>query len=103
MTAVTDLKAALCQIIATQGLVPTTPLTGAPVIMADGTIQLPVVANSGFVPSGILRFQDGTAERPYLIEATAPGAIALDPARSGGPLLAGHASGALVATNLTTG
>jgi hypothetical protein len=99
--AITDLKGALCRLLAELAVIPSATLTAD---QAPGSLVFPLSSTAGFVPGGLLRFLDGTADQSFVIDDLDTGTklVTLSATASGGAPTAAHLSGALVATNLTT-
>ncbi len=98
----TALRQALATIIAQRNLAPNTTLSAASLSAAP---SITVNSTNGFVDGGLLRWVDGTTEKPIMIDTVDPVAktITFDVTHSLGPLQFPHALGAMMATNITTG
>lgn len=96
----TALRQALATIIAQRNLAPNVTLTAASLVAAP---SITVSSTAGFVDGGLLRWVDGTNEKPIMIDTVVGNVINLDVPHSLGPLQFPHALGAMVATNITTG
>lgn len=99
MTRIDDIKAGLIGLIAANGLVPSTTLSGT---VASGASVLPVASAAGFIPASLVRLLDGVNDGPFTLSGTASGQLQLDLV-AGHPVSHAHAAGTQVIGNVTTG